>query len=520
MGIDNERLSLATFVVVGVFVLTGCSVDENRGIERERAADSALDDDDTPICSADMHCFAGQARCVGTNQIENMVSVDCHHACGPGPCEGGSCIPSGFVRDCPTGTVCEVVQITQYTKNAVCLDPSSGYGYMDAGDGRTRDDRSQDDGAVDASAVIDGSTKGDCGESVDDCGQDDYPNSAGSDDSCLPVLNRDEAVYIFDIGCPEPSLTSPSGYLPTDLGILGETFAVPLAINNCGAVVGQGGESKTKAVLSIQGHLWDLGSLGGSTGVAEDINDNGVIVGFSEDEQSTDRPFIWKNGVMSALSGIVSGYAYAINDHDQVVGVYRDQSGYNGFLWDNGTVTPISRPLNSTSITPRAINNLGQVVGDVNMGTLGYQAFFWENGFTTLLPSLAGSDTSATDINDLGDIVGSSDVSGRPHAVLWKDGVIQDLFETLPDTSKGDASALNNDGVIVGYVDDVGMSDKAYVFAEGEIKILEGVIAEGPFRTSWANDINDRGEILGVGVPSYDRTVVWSKTCFGLCCSR
>src|SRR6266571_2635191 len=67
----------------------------------------------------------------------------------------------------------------------------------------------------------------------------------------------------------------------------------------------------------------DLGTLGGTTSAAFDINNSGEIVGHSLLTGDVDtHPFRYSNGVIQDLGtlGGTYGYAYGINDLSQVVG--------------------------------------------------------------------------------------------------------------------------------------------------------------------------------------------------------
>ena len=105
----------------------------------------------------------------------------------------------------------------------------------------------------------------------------------------------------------------------------------------------------------------------------------------------------------------------------------------------------------------RAINNHGHIVGSGLVTIEGSttsvaRAFLWDGLITIDLGTLPGVENSeALDINDIGQIVGSSSIPGS-HAVLWRDGVMIDLHDFLPPMFAGasmTAKAINRNGDIL-----------------------------------------------------------------------
>ncbi len=106
-----------------------------------------------------------------------------------------------------------------------------------------------------------------------------------------------------------------------------------------------------------------------------------------------------------------------------------------------------------------AVNDIGQVVGCLSSqmpASLGYSAFLYSNGSMHDLGKLPGGRVSyASGINDAGQVVGYSETadSGTDHAIVYSNGVMEDLNSVLSPTSGWvltDAVAINDNGQIIG----------------------------------------------------------------------
>jgi probable HAF family extracellular repeat protein len=168
-----------------------------------------------------------------------------------------------------------------------------------------------------------------------------------------------------------------------DMGTLGGTLGYPNWLNNKGRVVGQSnlaGDKKYHPFLWQKGKaMQDLGTLGGDSGTAKWINETGEVVGGAW--TTGDRAFhavLWRNGTPRDL-GVLKGYkhslAYSINSKGQIVGCVTNNltNGCSrGFLWENGTMFDLNKLVPHGSGVkvnmPLNINDRGEIAtwGAVN----------------------------------------------------------------------------------------------------------------------------------------------------------
>jgi probable HAF family extracellular repeat protein len=126
-----------------------------------------------------------------------------------------------------------------------------------------------------------------------------------------------------------------------DLGTLGGTRSGTSWLNDRGEVVGGmnlAGDQAFHPFLWDGQYLRDLGTLGGDFGAASYVSDAGHVTGWTTvPDNSTAHAFLWKNGVMTDLTGAGSAQctvAEATNHRDQVVG--HDCDEQDALLWTGG----------------------------------------------------------------------------------------------------------------------------------------------------------------------------------------
>jgi probable HAF family extracellular repeat protein len=158
------------------------------------------------------------------------------------------------------------------------------------------------------------------------------------------------------------------------------------------------------------------------------------------------------------------------------------------------------------------VNNRNQIVGWLAPKLSSPRtAYLYDAGIGRLinLGTLGGVTSEAYGVNDLGQVVGTSQTSSGFHAFIFKDadndgiadaGEMRDL-DNLGSLQSG-ARSINNAGIAVGYYGgpDViyGNSRAAIFYPNGQMIDLNTLIAPG---SGWtlrtATGINDNGQIVG-----------------------
>jgi len=242
----------------------------------------------------------------------------------------------------------------------------------------------------------------------------------------------------------------PAHYRVIDLGTLGGTFGVAYGINNAGKAGGGAtlaNGSQHSFLWTLSGGMHDLGTLGGPNSAAGGPNSRTQLAVLSD--TTTTDPF------GENFCGFGTGLICL------------------GAVWQKGVMTALPT-LGGNNGAAVGINNRGQIMGDAENDTkdtacpapqvLDYEAVIWglQPGQIQELPPLPGDTVGfALGINDKGQVVGSSGSCADtplvpqpigPHAVLWDNGSPINLG-SLGGQLISTGAAVNNRGEVVGASD-------------------------------------------------------------------
>ena len=299
-------------------------------------------------------------------------------------------------------------------------------------------------------------------------------------------------VAAFSVPC-----SAQVGYTVKDLGNF-----MPTGMNSTGEVVGYGNATVSgpdHSYFYSNGTTQDLGTFGGAGSRAFGINDSGQVVGFIEGaDGASGHAFLYQNGSVTDMNSLIDPNcgltllgAEAINNKGQIAGICRTASGEEHvFLYDHGTVSDWNVP-GAYDVT--GLNNAGQIVGNYKPSPSENHGFLLTNGVFTDIASPDASVCAVGPIMADGTILGGLfGAGGQSSGFLYKNGQYSEI-------NAGGATScydMNDNGQIVG----TSTSFPSFLYDKGQFVDVKTLISPDLGLTlGWAYCINNNGQIVASG---------------------
>jgi probable HAF family extracellular repeat protein len=271
------------------------------------------------------------------------------------------------------------------------------------------------------------------------------------------INDNDQVVGAISAPSASENPTLWNGTIATTLDLAGGISGAAFAINNAGLIAGTTYTMLPNGTYERRATLWNCGvatllpTLGGTQGNAVGINQLGQVVGWTvASGNPTSRAVIWDGATLTDLG---QGSARDINNLGQVIGL----SSIGATLWNGTTATALG-----INMQPIAINDAGAIVGntesrDPDTWQWKTTARLWSAGTAVVLtgPANYQFSTTARDINNVGQIVGSSENDNLTSvATLWNGTSALNLNTVLTAAQAlhiklTEATAINDLGYIV-----------------------------------------------------------------------
>lgn len=271
---------------------------------------------------------------------------------------------------------------------------------------------------------------------------------------------------------------------------------VPSAINDSSQIAGTTTDHKAALWDEKKGTTKIPVPAGFRIAEAVAINAAGQLIGLATNDSSSKRQaFLYRDGKLSLLPGGESK-ATAINDAGDISGeaTLHGKEVSAPVLWKKQSPIDLGGCCGGTAT---ALNNHGQVAGQVYDAQGRYDAFLWDSTHGVQHIGPPGTFSSAVTINDAGHIVIQEFT--RHGVLLYADGKLAplDLSPKFPSRPR----AMSQCDAIVGSFGPFADAERAFVWdpAHG-FHDLNDLIPPGlGWKLEAATGINAKGEIVGWG---------------------
>ena len=287
------------------------------------------------------------------------------------------------------------------------------------------------------------------------------------------------------------------------------------SINNKGQIVGTKPPKyhKFSAAIFSVGRFQDLLKNTSAVSEAHCINDCGHAVGYIQ-STTWKTPadikrgcFVWENGKRRYLSipeGYKAGDAVAINNQGQIVGELWKGSPLetHACLWNEDTITIFDEPPGFNQSKAVAINNHGLIVVRAYQSNLEHLLkFVDENEKEWHSTDPAGNQAMFSLYEEKIASLPKDVPVFRQQAFLWQNGDRQ-AIDGLAEAVNDQAQVVGWSGCALGAEDRAKGRESPYAFLwqNGElIDLNDLLLPESGWRLTKANDINNHGQIVGHG---------------------
>ena len=164
------------------------------------------------------------------------------------------------------------------------------------------------------------------------------------------------------------------------------------------------------------------------------------------------------------------------------------------------------------TVLPSRLNTFGDIARKAFDPASGEgRATTWSNGRRRRLSKFVGGDyTTASAMNDAGQVVGAGNTSNSVVPFVWTSGQGLRRIALLPGDNCGQAAAINRYGHVAGYSSGPD-GKRAFLWRRGNNVRNLGTLSGGNY--SSASDVNDSDDVVGKSdSPDGDRAVLWTST--------
>lgn len=189
-------------------------------------------------------------------------------------------------------------------------------------------------------------------------------------------------------------------------------------------------------------------------------------------------------------------FAQAVNEAGTAVGWISEDGINQAVAWTSGAMIRLPGFCATCPSQAMGINDFGDIAGVASQADGTRRAVVWHgNAMTTVLAPLAGdAESTAADINNQGEVAGSSGTGFFTRPVVWRGGVGGVLGGSDPPVFMSGANAINESGDAVG-INYSNLGGRPFQWRGGVFSELDSANATGP-----ALDINDHGAVVGLRI--------------------